>query len=263
MYYDNACGSSTQTPALDELQWLTRTLERAEVAGESVWLLMHIPPGINSFNSAEVVQAGGTPVAFWQQELTSRFLQLVERHRKIVRLAFAGHTHMDDFRIIRPAGSPDLLCKIAPAISPIYGNNPGYQVYDYDRMTGEVKDYRTYYLTNLPDQPPAPAPPPPAGRWALEYAFDEAYTAPGFNVRTVTRLDEAMKSNAVLRQRYTTYYVVSAAPEFNDQTLEVYRCAIANITLSQFLRCLTNEPTPKTPRPHPDHRRMPVVAEQP
>ncbi len=171
---------------------------------------------------------------------------------------------MDDFRVVRPASSPDLLCKIAPAISPIYGNNPGYQVYDYDRTTGEVKDYRTFYLTNLPDQPnPPSAPPPPPSRWGLEYAFDEAYAAPGFNLQTVTRLEEAMKSNSVLRQRYTTYYVVSAAPEFNDQAFEVYRCAIANITPSQFLRCLTNEPTPKTPRPHPDRQRMPVVAERP
>ena len=126
-----------------------------------MWLLMHIPPGINSFNSAQVVLAGGTPVAFWQPELTSRFLQLVQRHRRVLRMAFAGHTHMDDFRVIRTAGAPDLACKIAPAISPIYGNNPGYQVYEYVRKTGVVQDYRTYYLTNLKDKAAQPAEPPP------------------------------------------------------------------------------------------------------
>lgn len=255
--YDNSCGSSTQTPALDQLRWLARTLELAEAAGESVWLLMHIPPGINCYNSAEVVQAGGNPVAFWQPELTSRFLQLVHRHRRTLRLAFAGHTHMDDFRIIRTDGAPGLLCKITPAISPIFGNNPGYQVFEYDRTTGVVRDYRTNYLTNLAAKGSEPAELPPTGRWAREYAFGEAYTAPVLDLHTVTRLEEGMRSDAALRQRFTRYYGVSAAPEFSEGTFEIYRCAIANVTASEFLRCLTAVPEPKTPPPHPDRKRMP------
>ena len=104
MNYDNSCGSGTQSPALDQLRWLDLTLERAETSAEFVWLLMHIPPGINSYNSSEIVHAGGAPVTFWQPELTSQFLKLVQRHRRTLRLAFAGHTHMDDFRVIRTDG---------------------------------------------------------------------------------------------------------------------------------------------------------------
>ncbi len=179
--YDNACGPSTKTPALDQLRWLDRTLDKAQTAGESVWLLMHVPPGINSFNSAEGVSRGGPPVTFWQPELTSRFVQLIRRYRATIRAVFAGHTHMDDFRVIRLDSEPALLCKIAPAISPIFGNNPGYQVYQYDRGTGILRDYQTYNLTNLADSGSAAA--PAIGRWALEYDFREAYGYPELSAR--------------------------------------------------------------------------------
>jgi hypothetical protein len=70
-------------------------------------------------------------------------------------------THMDDFRVIRhDGGEPPLLCRIAPATSPIFGNNPGYQVYQFDRETGALRNYQPYYLTNLAGagRPPAPSP---------------------------------------------------------------------------------------------------------
>jgi hypothetical protein len=42
--YDNACGTSAQTPALDQLNWFAKTLDQTRAAGETAWLLMHIPP---------------------------------------------------------------------------------------------------------------------------------------------------------------------------------------------------------------------------
>ena len=110
--YANVCGRSTQTPALDQFGWLARTLQKAQDAGESVWLLMHIPPGINSFNSAEDVLKGESPVTFWQPALTSRFLDLVSRYRTTIQVAFAGHIHMDDFRVIRLAASRSSCAKL-------------------------------------------------------------------------------------------------------------------------------------------------------
>ena len=137
---------------LDQLRWLAETLEQAQAAHESVWLLMHVPPGINSYNSAVSVKQGGPPETFWQQELTARFLQLADRHAATMQVGFVGHTHMDDFRVVRKDGSPSLLLKIAPAVSPIFGNNPGYQVHQYDRESGALFNYQTYNLTNLPGQ---------------------------------------------------------------------------------------------------------------
>ena len=222
---------------------------------------MHVPPGINSFNSAEGVSRGGPPVTFWQPELTSRFVQLIRRYRATIRAVFAGHTHMDDFRVIRLDSEPALLCKIAPAISPIFGNNPGYQVYQYDRGTGILRDYQTYNLTNLADSGSAAA--PAIGRWALEYDFREAYGYPELSARTVARLSVAMATDATVRERFSRYYGMGAAPEFTERTFAIYRCAIANIRPAEFLMCLSGVPTPKMPLPHPDRQRSQQRAAHP
>ena len=184
--------------------------------------------------------------------MTSRFLDLVSRYRATIQVAFAGHVHMDDFRVIRVDGEPVLPCKIAPAVSPIFGNNPGYQVYQYDRGTGALRNYQTY-LSDLVDvqQPPSPTP----GRWAIEYDFREAYGYPDLSADTVARLPDALAADATARQRYTKYYSVSAAPEFTEQTFPIYRCAIANITPAQFLECLSGVREPKAPHPSPDRKR--------
>ncbi|MFO0888171.1 MAG: metallophosphoesterase [Isosphaeraceae bacterium] len=252
--YDNACGRSIRTPALDQFRWLEQALAQSRAAGESVWLLTHISPGINSYNSAEEVARGGSPVTFWQPELRSRFLQLVREYRSTLRIAFTGHTHMDDFRVLRLDGEPVLPIKIAPAVSPIFGNNPGYQVYQFDRATGRVLNYQTYYLTNLPDAG-RPAPSPVPGRWAVEYDFRAAYGLAELSARAFARLADTLTTDAETARRYSTYYGVSAPPEFDEKSFPIYRCAIANVTPSEFLRCLTGSPEPKAPLPHPDRKR--------
>jgi hypothetical protein len=248
--YDNACGKGPQTPALDEFGWLADTLAQALAAGESVWLLMHVPPGINSYNSVGSVAQGGAPATFWQQELTSRFLQIVRDRGSIMHTSFAGHTHMDDFRIVRGGGNVSLLVKITPAISPIYGNNPGYQVYQYDRESGALLNYQTYYLTNLASggKPTLPT----AASWALEYDFRQAYGCPALSAESVARLANQMLTDGSLQQKYTSYYAVSAPPEFTPQAFSTYRCAIASVTPADFLMCVSGVLKPKRPAAFPD-----------
>jgi hypothetical protein len=250
--YNDACGTGARTPALDQLRWLEETLAQASAAGDTVWLLMHVPPGINSFNSADSVTQGGPPATFWQPELTGRFLQLIRRYPRAISAAFAGHTHMDDFRVIRLDGEPVLLCKIAPAVSPIFGNNPGYQTYQYDRDSGALQNFQTYYLTNL-DSARNPAL-PAEGRWAIEYDFREAYGLDGLTARTVDRLADRIKTDATARRNYVAFYAVSAVSEITPQTFDIYRCAIANITSAEFLTCLSGTPKPKRPPAFPDRR---------
>ena len=252
--YLNTCGTSTQTPALDKLRWLEDILQRARGEGEKVWLLMHVPAGINSYNSIESVTKGGPPVTFWQPELTHAFMQIVERHASSLHIAFVGHTHMDDFRVLGFDGKPVLLCKIAPAISPIFGNNPGYQIYQYDRVSGIVSNYQTYYLTNL-DARTTPSPQVPrAGSWALEYDFQDAYGLPSLTPQTIANLANALGTDLALQRKFTQFYGVSATPEFTPQAFPLYRCAIGNITPAEFLECLTGVPKPRHPPILPDRK---------
>lgn len=249
--YNDACAPGGGTPALDQLRWLDEALGRAGAAGEAVWLLMHIPPGINSFNSAASVPRGGPAATFWQPELTGRFLQVVRRHPGTIRAAFAGHTHMDDFRVIPGAPGRDIPCKIAPAISPIFGNNPGFQVYRYDRASGAPEDYRCYFL---PDRPDAPG---EGGGWAPEYDFRTAYGLGPPAADSFTRLAAAMAEGGGARRLYSKFYGVGAPPEFTARTIEYYRCAIANVTPAEFLTCAGGRPEPDAPPAFPDRRPPP------
>ena len=162
MKYANTCGTSNEAPAQNELRWLATALEQARAAGETVWLLLHIPPGIDGFATDQSLQKNGPIVTLWHPEWVNQFLQLIERYQGTIQAAFGGHMHMDDFRVIRLNDKPVLFCKVAPAISPVYGNNPGFQVVQYDRQTGEIEDYQLDYLTNLSTagKPTAPATPP-------------------------------------------------------------------------------------------------------
>jgi len=69
--YDNSCGSEMQTPGDDEMSWLAEVLDKASNAGERVWWLMHIPVGINDYNTVKNEEAGSPPVEFWKPEYTS------------------------------------------------------------------------------------------------------------------------------------------------------------------------------------------------
>jgi hypothetical protein len=257
--YDNLCGKSTQTPALDQLGWLAETLEQARAAGEAVWLLMHIPPGIDSFSSAKSVPQGGPPVTFWQPELTSRYLQLVESYQATIRASFVGHTHRDDFRVIRLNGKPVLFSKIAPAISPIFGNHPGYQVYEFDRRTGVIQNYQTYYLTNLTldGKPTEPA----AGVWALEYDFHATYGFSALDPITITLLADAIKTTEPLQQLYLRFHSVSTALNTSASAIDVYRCAITNATPAEFQLCYRG--APQSNRSPPDPGRKSTVGSAP
>lgn len=232
--YENACGSSTATPSLDQLAWLETTLAAAESANETIWLLMHIPAGVDSYRTS---RTRGDAKGFWQPELTSQFLKLVQRYQATIQFAFAGHTHMDDFRLVRLEGKSLLLTKIVPAISPIFGNNPGYQAFEYDRETGAVQNYKTFFLAMTRTGPQAAPGAPASPLWRVEYDFRDAYRLSELNVAAIDRLADDLANGGPFQKPYLQYYSVSG-PAVNIE-LRVLNCAIGNVTVSGCNACLS------------------------
>ena len=250
--YANTCGKSDQTPALDQLRWFAGELEQARASGETVWLLMHIPPGLDSFATSQSIQKNGPVVSLWKPEWTSRFVQLLEQYPKTIQATFAGHMHMDDFRVIVMRGEPMFFTKLAPAISPIYGNNPGYEIIHYDRQTGAIENYELDYLTNLSTggKPTAPK----AGSWAIEYDFRSTYGFSGLNPHTIFQLASGLKANTAFQQSFMKFYTVSAPPSINSQTIDIFACATRSVTPAEFEECYRGLPLPKLSPPVPDKR---------
>lgn len=233
--YENSCGTGTQDPGGEEMSWLAKVLAEASSAGEQVWLLMHIPVGINDYNTVKNEEAGSRPVEFWKPIYTRHFLDLILKHRKTVQVVFAGHTQMDDFRIVGTSEMPLVVNKLVPSISPIFRNNPAFQVYRFDDSTGTISTYQTYYLTNF-----ATAEKPTRLQdlqWLPEYEFRSAYCQEKLDISAVSSIARGLQTNSSIQNIYMRFYSVSAPPAFDKTMLPAYSCAILHTTLEEFEKC--------------------------
>lgn len=237
MNYENRCNPAAGDPGAAQLAWLEWTLYRTKLAGRTASLLFHIPPGIDGYSSSH--GAGGcranvTP--FLKEAYEKPFLALLGRYSDILEIGYAGHTHMDDFRVVvAETGESILLTHITPAISPIYGNNPGFGLVLYDRTSGDLLDYATVYLTNL-----ARAGRGEAARWAIEYTFQGAYGYAAYDPRTAALLARSIRAEAAARDDYVTFYPVTTAstdPPIDRENWLAYACGQTEFTIEAFAAC--------------------------
>jgi sphingomyelin phosphodiesterase acid-like 3 len=92
-----SCAPISDDPGEAEIQWLGWTLYAARLRHHGVTLVMHIPPGMDAYDSSH--GKCGSPVSFWGTKYLSEFSGLMSTYSDIVEVAFAGHIHMDDFRV--------------------------------------------------------------------------------------------------------------------------------------------------------------------
>jgi hypothetical protein len=205
-YSEDSCYSQPDDREGDkEMDWLKAQLTGAKDQNEKVILVMHIPPQTDFFGTLKAMDKGKQKVKlFWADKYEDAFIQLMKSYSNTVEFSFAGHTHMDDFRILNDdQGKAFLVTHICPAVSPIRFNNPGFQVMEYDKTTGDIKDMATFYLENL-------ATARGSGKWDLEYDFDSAYGLTGYSAANLTSLTADFDSDKDKLSRFARYYAVSA-----------------------------------------------------
>lgn len=230
-----SCSDVGDAPGKMQFEWLEEQLASAAAEDRKVWLLMHIPPGLDSYKEKE---ADGKSAAanLWTEAFTARYLDVLHRYRDTIRQSFTGHTHTDDYRVDQVGSEPILFHKIVPAVSPVYGNNPAVQFYEADPGTGVLTNWQTHYLSlkradgGVPTQ-----------SWAAEYDARENYGVEVFNAETVSGLFESMRQDPASARSaaYRLFYQVSAR-EIPPADLPVYTCAILNATFAAYHNCLTN-----------------------
>ncbi len=219
----------------EEFAWLSQKLADAKAQGLKVTLISHMPPGMHARNASEHEDRQKPQKSFYKQEYLADFLSLIAQYRSVIDLQFCGHTHMDDFRVIRDSRkSPVLLTHISPAVSPVHHNNPGFQVMLYDKKTGVMKDMATFYLKNLltaSTQEPA--------QWDLEYTFREAYGYPAYNFVSLSKLADDIEKDETVRGKYVRYVPVSCtdAPPINNSNWKFFSCAHTIVNPSAYANC--------------------------
>ena len=235
-----AVGAPSSTQAAAELAWLSSQLSSAQAAGQSVWILMHVPPGANS-----QAMAGDTPGQLdegnvsmnWDTGLQAMFLQTLTQHASVITLMLAGHTHMDEFRIL-PSGN---VLEQLPGISPCFGNNPAYKVLTITQGTFLPTDYESFRY-DLSATPPA--------QFTSLYTYSLSYSSEGNLNHSLQQLYPQLLSDQSQRALYTNFYASgstainpkSQAPwnPINATNWPIFSCTIGQVDAPDYINCVNN-----------------------
>lgn len=228
--YDNSCGNTGDDPAGEELQWLKQMLEDNHLRKEPVWMVYHIPPGIDVHSTLSNYGSCNENITLmWQDTYNNRLLDILQQFRPLILANLAGHTHMDDFRVIYQNKAPISFIHITPAISPRFGNNPGFQLISYNRTSLQLMNAETYYLSLNKN----------AGSWTPEYNFRRTYGVSSMDALNFDRVRKKIAANASILNKYINLYKVSNpnSNEINLQNWKAFWCGTGAITQQQFSEC--------------------------
>lgn len=233
--YMNQCGSAGEDPGFRQLDWLDDQLSQARLEDQAVTLLMHVPLGINAYSASQGPTCTQSPTRFLKEEYAAPLQDLLLRHSELLRDGFAGHTHMDNFRLVFDGeGFPFLAARVTPAVSPIFGNNPAFAVVEYDRTNGHQTDYQTHYLSNLSEAGPGVLP-----VWREEYRFSSTYREPSFGPFEAASVTDKIMTDSTVRADFIEYYDASnpGSSPANAGNWPVFACAQIAITNGEFTQC--------------------------
>jgi sphingomyelin phosphodiesterase acid-like 3 len=238
----NTAPSNNDAAVYTQLGWLDATFASAQAAGQKVWLLMHVPPGADAGTTLSTPSSFGgngqlvTPAMMWVPAYQASFLQILSKYPGVISLILAAHTHMDEFRIL----SPTNVLEQAPAISPVFGNNPAFKVFTFTSDTFTPTDYRSlnYDLATLPAQ------------FNNYYTFSTAYSLTGPLDASLATLGPDLVSDNAKQALYVGQFNSgngSLNPANNTNwnlitpaTWPVFWCGIGNMLPQDIVACVNS-----------------------
>jgi len=236
--YKNLCGDTSLDPGADELNWLKKTLENCKLNNQKVWMSYHIPPGIDIY--ATITDTGTCEEKVfpsWNQKYNSEFIKIFYEYSSIINSSFAGHFHRDDFRVFYRENVPVSYIHITPSISPIYGNNPAYQIITYVKNSHELLNYDTYYLKNIKTTDSA--------YWSFEYDFQSGFGQSKISPISMNDILNSIAADTIYRSRYIQYYTADNQKAFPNDYFNWYYnwCGLGNLTIEDYASCLCLDST--------------------
>lgn len=239
--YATCGGKPNPAPAAAQIAWLEQQLEAARRDKEKVWVMSHIPPGVDPYATAlKVVDlcSGGKPQMFLSSEALP---EAMAHYGDVIELAIFAHTHMDEMRLLRPAtgeqgtgvSAEGVALKIVPSISPINGNNPAFTVAEIDAATGELKDYQVFVGSNQTGIDT---------KWSEEYDFAATYKKDGFTAESAGDLIEGFKADPTGQAAASKSYIQNYGSGSGARALatfwQPYTCALRNDGADAFRECV-------------------------
>ncbi len=241
------CAAVSSNGPNEQFTWLESRLSKAKAAHEKVWIMFHIPPGIDSYASIQKYHAmlKSTPgrvsdrqtclssvVPLWAPARTAQLDRLLEKYHGTVIASFSGHTHVDDFRVLKASGSDSSFVLITPAISPVYNQNPSFRTVTFAK-DGSIVDASMYYLTNL-----IYASSNTPGEWELEYQFSKKWKLPRVDAAGLSSLYSNIRSDEGVRGEWLKLYNVSSSAAYVvPGSVPGLYCAAEELDADSYSRC--------------------------
>ena len=250
--YAKCSGTPSNDAATEQVAWLRAQLTAARAAHQHVWVMAHIPPGIDAYSTFvnhRDVCAGQSPVMFLASDALANTLAVFP---DVIRLALFGHTHMDEMRVYSTS-SGTIPAKLVPSITPVNGNNPAFTLAEIEPATATLKDYTVYSANNQTGIDTT---------WAEEYRFSTTYHLPNLSGASLEKLttsfvDDKSGSTDASHAYQQFFYVgdtgaaktIKAA--MNAAAMQIvwpaYACAITHADAASFRTCAC----PASPPPAP------------
>ena len=262
-----ACnGVESDDAATQQIAWLRTQLTAARAAHQHVWIMAHIPPGIDAYSTFikhRNVCGGKSPEMFLGSEALANTLT---NFPDVIRLALFGHTHMDEFRTYTTPDSA-IPGKLVPSITPVNGNNPAFTVAAIEPTTATLKDYTVFATRNQTDTAQTGATNSWDNKniaWSKEYSFSTTYHLPDLSGRSLAKLtnsflDDKSGTSEASHSYQQFFYAgepaavkgisTSAKAAAMQIVWPTYACAITHADGASFQSCVcpVAPTTPLTP----------------
>jgi hypothetical protein len=209
-----SCGSGAPPPR--QLTWLNHTLTQTPGGTRNI-VLMHIPPGADA--AGTLIAHRFFIVPFLRPNDDSALTSAFAKHRASIAFAVVGHTHRSTFRLV--GGVPVL---VAPAISPIYKNNPAFLRLLVE-SSGTLRDY-TQFADDLYGD-----------GWFPQFDFAKTYGVSPFDAHSLQVAQQRIGANPDIRAVWIDS-LMAGAPDTSEirWAWRSYWCA-QEFTAARYASC--------------------------
>ncbi len=208
-----------------QFSWLDGQLAAAGAAGKKVWLLMHAPPGADEGTTGGATNDNGqitTATMMWTEANQTTFTGIIGNYPGVIAMSLAGHTHMDEFRLMSPGNA----LAITAGISPCFGNNAAYKIFMLDRYSLAPIDYAALNCNILATSP----------QFSSYYTFSQAYNLEGALATSLSELYPTLLASSAAQQQYQGAYASGSSvfKPINKMNWPVYWCGIGYMDQTEF-----------------------------
>jgi sphingomyelin phosphodiesterase acid-like 3 len=232
--YATCSGTQDAAAATAQIAWLRKEFAEARQQKQKVWLMGHIPPGVDvyaTFSKMRNVCGGDKAATF----LASNQLgDVLVENADVIRLGLFAHTHMDELRLLTPengAKGRGVAIKMVSSISPVDGNNPSFTVAQIDPASATLVDYEVFAASDRTGT-----------SWSKEYDYGQTYDQPSFSTAALEKLLDEFRADPDAKtdasRAYISNFLVGDRSSLIKPLWPQYVCALSHYNAAGFAGCV-------------------------